>query len=183
MGVWQVKRFTRLDAWVFLGRYGYSGPMSEPAPDRDAVTELLQWTLADRLRKVRREIARMEQRPFAELLGISKETYTAWETGRNEPKNLVSIARRIEVLTGAPAAWLLGVDIPVQGSGSSATIGATIPQKSHALLHLGSSSSLAGESECNYPTDLAPVIDLADRRARRNPEQAPAGAVVARCAE
>lgn len=71
-----------------------------------------QWTFADRLRKVRTE-ALMGQREFAEMLGVKPSAYAAWESGRNRPQRphtIESIARRIELATGVPASWVLGLD-------------------------------------------------------------------------
>jgi len=101
--------------WV---RVGTLTPMVIPAPQLEPGRGTApQWTLGDRLRKVRRHVVKTEQREFASLLGVSKETYTAWETDRNMPKDVVAIARRIELLTGVPAAWMLGVDVPAQATG------------------------------------------------------------------
>lgn len=71
---------------------------------------LLEWSLADRLRKVRRDVAKLGQEEFADALGVSIKAYGAWEAGRNTPRELVALAKRIEVLTGVPAAWMLGIE-------------------------------------------------------------------------
>lgn len=67
-----------------------------------------EWSLADRLRRIRRELG-LSQEKFAELLNVKPPRYGAWETGRNHPENVVDLARRIEAMTGVPAAWTLGV--------------------------------------------------------------------------
>ncbi len=68
------------------------------------------WTLADRLRKIRRDVLRIEQRDMADRLGMGAQAYSAWESGRSRPRDVVAVARRIEMLTGVPAGWTLGLD-------------------------------------------------------------------------
>jgi len=68
-----------------------------------------EWTLADRLRKARSAVG-LGQRDFAERLDVSAGTYSQWEAGYARPRDVVAIARRIELLTRIPAAWILGVD-------------------------------------------------------------------------
>lgn len=70
-----------------------------------------RWTLGDRLRKIRREIG-ADQKLMAEKLGIDKASYANWEYDRSLPRNLVSVASRIELMTGVPAEWLLGLPAP-----------------------------------------------------------------------
>lgn len=67
-----------------------------------------EWSLADRLRKVRQH-AGEGQREFADQLGVASATYANWEAGNAKPRDLVAIAKRIELLTDVPAAWLLDV--------------------------------------------------------------------------
>ncbi|MDN5751517.1 MAG: helix-turn-helix domain-containing protein, partial [Pseudonocardia sp.] len=69
---------------------------------------LPQWTLDDRLRKVRR-LLKLEQREMAERLEVGRQAYAAWEAGRSTPRDIVALARRVELLAGVPAAWTLGV--------------------------------------------------------------------------
>jgi len=66
------------------------------------------WSLADRLRKVRRDEG-MTQEEMAHALGVKPVTLGSWESGRNRPDDVVGLASRIESLYGVPAAWLLGV--------------------------------------------------------------------------
>jgi len=68
-----------------------------------------EWTLADRFRKVR-SVADLDQRRFAERLGVKSSAYAQWEAGRARPRDLVAIARRVELITRVPAAWLLGLE-------------------------------------------------------------------------
>jgi len=81
--------------------------MSTPSPRSPWVPE---WSIADRLRKIRRD-QRLSQDAFAALLDVKSTTYGAWETGRNSPDHLVALARRVELVTGVPAAWTLGVHV------------------------------------------------------------------------
>lgn len=67
-----------------------------------------EWTFADRLRKARLT-SELTQEEFAERLGAKSGAYAHWETGRNTPRQVVTIAQRIEMLTGVSATWLLGL--------------------------------------------------------------------------
>ncbi len=51
----------------------------------------------------------MSQDEFAEKLGANPGQYRAWESGRNQPRDIVALAKRIEMLTGVPALWTLGL--------------------------------------------------------------------------
>lgn len=70
-----------------------------------------EWDFGDRLRKVRRSIARMSQHDMAVTIGITQKAYAAWESGLNRPKDIVAVARQIEGLWPGrvTSAWLLGV--------------------------------------------------------------------------
>lgn len=70
-----------------------------------------QWTLGDRLRKVRRD-AGYSARDFANVLGINVSSLAHYETDRAQPRALVELAQRIELTTGVPATWVLGLDGP-----------------------------------------------------------------------
>ena len=59
----------------------------------------------------------LTQEEFAERLGVKAAAYSHWEAGRNTPRNLVTVAQRIEMLTGIPAAWTLGLLDSPQGGG------------------------------------------------------------------
>jgi transcriptional regulator with XRE-family HTH domain len=72
------------------------------------MTNLPEWSLADRLRKIRRD-RHMTQDEMAHRLGIKPVTYSAWEAGRNRPEDVVQLASLIESRFGVPAAWTLGV--------------------------------------------------------------------------
>lgn len=80
------------------------------------------WTFADRLRKVRRDIVGVEQAEMAARLGLPKGAYQSWETGKARPREIVAVARRVELLTGVPASWTLGLDDVAQSAGSTTTM-------------------------------------------------------------
>lgn len=69
---------------------------------------LPEWTLADRLRKIRRD-RHLTQEQMAQALGIKAVTWAAWESGRNRPEDVVQLANAIERELGIPAAWTLGI--------------------------------------------------------------------------
>jgi transcriptional regulator with XRE-family HTH domain len=90
-------------------------------------TVIPEFDLADKLRKVRRNVAHMSQAEFAAALGeiggkpVSEKRYSNWEAGYNKPgtDNLVELANRIEDIWGVPAAWLVGFRMPSGGGGTS----------------------------------------------------------------
>lgn len=67
-----------------------------------------EWQLSDRLRKIRRDRG-LKQDEIARELGITAQAWSAWEAGRNRPKDVVSLAAQIERRYGVPASWTLGV--------------------------------------------------------------------------
>ena len=71
-----------------------------------------EWTIGDRLRKIRRSIGGITQEEMAKLLNVKAVTYSAWESDTNKPRSLVAISKRIEMATGVPAAWVLGLGAP-----------------------------------------------------------------------
>lgn len=79
------------------------------------------WTLADRLRKVRREYAHMKQEAFADAIGVSVKQVSNWEAGANvtSANQLVQIAERIEELWDVPAWWVLGFRTPTAAGPSA----------------------------------------------------------------
>jgi transcriptional regulator with XRE-family HTH domain len=79
-------------------------PMTNPPPPG----QLPEWSLADRLRKIRRD-RHMTQEEFAHELGVKAVTLAAWESGRNRPDDVLELAVAIERRFGVPAAWTLGV--------------------------------------------------------------------------
>jgi transcriptional regulator with XRE-family HTH domain len=95
-----------------------SAAAAEPPAVQHGVPD---WTFADRVRKVRRDVLGIEQAEFADRLGVTRQAYAAWESGRNEPRGLVAVAREIEQISGVPAAWILGVDAPFLSLAPQAT--------------------------------------------------------------
>ena len=71
-----------------------------------------EWTVADRLRRIRRD-AGLTQESFAERLELGHQRYAAWETGRNQPpvNDFVALAKRIELAFGVAAEWTLGLEM------------------------------------------------------------------------
>ena len=72
------------------------------------MSNLPEWNLADRLRKVRRD-HHLTQEEMAARLGVKAVTLASWEEGRNHPKDVVRVALGIEREFGVPAAWVLGI--------------------------------------------------------------------------
>jgi DNA-binding XRE family transcriptional regulator len=95
--------------------------MTSPAPSAAPAApafQVPQWTFADRIRKVRRDVLQIEQSAFADQLGVTRQAYAAWESGRNEPRSILAVAKRIEAMSRVPAAWILGVDHPSTPTGA-----------------------------------------------------------------
>ncbi|WP_456821125.1 helix-turn-helix domain-containing protein [Cellulomonas sp. URHB0016] len=74
------------------------------------MTVIPDWTLADKLRKARQRTG-ADQRTFAEQLGVTSSAYAQWEAGRATPRDLVTIAKRVEAATDVDARWLLGLEV------------------------------------------------------------------------
>lgn len=80
----------------------------ETAPtDAEVIPE---WSFADRLRKIRREVLALDQAGMARLLGVPQTSYSNWETGRSVPRDLVAVASRVQLASRVPAAWVLGLE-------------------------------------------------------------------------
>ena len=85
-----------------------------------------EWTLADRLRKVRLTLG-YTQKGMARALGVGAPAYGQWECGNNDPRDIIGVAKALEQLSGIPAAWILGLEtgqapdggpgLPVAGPG------------------------------------------------------------------
>jgi transcriptional regulator with XRE-family HTH domain len=71
------------------------------------------WTFADKIRKAR-DITGDNQKQFADRINITASTLAAYETGRSTPrfKDAGSLANRLQIATGIPAAWFLVEDDP-----------------------------------------------------------------------
>jgi hypothetical protein len=63
-----------------------------------------------RLRAVREDIAHMDQRDFAESIGMSHGTYGGHEKRAEVPRGARLIANSIELRWRVPAAWLMEGD-------------------------------------------------------------------------
>jgi transcriptional regulator with XRE-family HTH domain len=78
-----------------------------------------QWSLGDRIRKIRHEMG-LGQVEFAAKIGVTRAALGSWESGYAAgPRDVVSLAKRIELLSGVPAEWVLGLhdgSPPVRGA-------------------------------------------------------------------
>ena len=74
------------------------------------------WSLGDRIRKAR-DIAGMNQHDFAVAIGVPDGSLANWETDRAKPRDIVAVAKRIELLTRIPAGWVLGIENSPDGGG------------------------------------------------------------------
>lgn len=52
----------------------------------------------------------LTQKAFAERIGVPAPRYSQWEADLGKPRDLVAVAKRIQLVAQVPAAWLLGVD-------------------------------------------------------------------------
>ena len=69
---------------------------------------------------------------MAEKLGVSESTYSAWETGRNTPENIVAIAEALENITGVRRTWWLGWgEGPSLPDGDGSRLGESDSRPSH----------------------------------------------------
>lgn len=66
-----------------------------------------QWTFADRARKVRRDM-KLGQAQMADLLGVGLKAYSAWESGKNSPDDIVATSVKFEQVSGVHRTWFLG---------------------------------------------------------------------------
>lgn len=72
-------------------------------------TRMPEWTFGDRLRKARRE-AKLTQEQMASALGLEKVgRYSAWEADNANPRDIITVAKRVAEVTGVPVDWLLGL--------------------------------------------------------------------------
>lgn len=70
-----------------------------------------EFSFGDRIRKIRREVAHMTQAEMADELGVGMQAYSAWESGRTKPDDIVAVAKRIALRwRGITASWVLGLD-------------------------------------------------------------------------
>lgn len=65
----------------------------------------------------------MNQHDFAAAIGAKEGSLASWETDRAKPRDIVAVAKRVEMLTHIPAAWLLGIeDAPDRGPGGGSQV-------------------------------------------------------------
>lgn len=77
--------------------------------DTDTEPVYPAWSFGDRIRKAR-TITGMTQGDFADEIGVKEGSLAAWETDRALPRDIVAIAKRVEMITRIPAGWLLGIE-------------------------------------------------------------------------
>lgn len=87
------------------------GMTADPA---DFITWTPEWTLGDRLRKIRRRFG-ISQTEFAEMIGQNPKSYSSWESDQAKPRQLVEVALKISVATGVPTPWVLGISETTTG--------------------------------------------------------------------
>lgn len=61
-----------------------------------------------RLRIARREYTNYGQKEMAAALGVTTQAYSAWEAGRNTPRELPKVAAKLEKVTNVDRTWFLG---------------------------------------------------------------------------
>lgn len=95
------------------------------------------WTLGDRMRKARMTTG-MHQRDFAVAINVKSGSLAAWESDRAIPRNIVAVARRIELVSGVPAAWILGLDDgpPPGPPGGGSNQPTDLPERTPRAAHL-----------------------------------------------
>lgn len=76
--------------------------------------DIPQFTMADRLRKAR-EHAGVDQRQFADELGIARATVSNYERGAVQPRKIVLKAWALR--TGVPLEWLETGEVPSGNNG------------------------------------------------------------------
>ncbi|MBU8816392.1 helix-turn-helix domain-containing protein [Mycolicibacterium goodii] len=67
------------------------------------------WSFGDRIRKAR-DVAGLTQHEFAVAIGVPDGSLANWETDRAKPRDIVAVAKRVEMLTRIPAGWMLGIE-------------------------------------------------------------------------
>ena len=69
--------------------------------------QIPEWSFAERVRKVRRDM-HLTQEQFADLIGVGLKAYSAWESGKNHPANIIELATTLERITGVDRRWFIG---------------------------------------------------------------------------
>lgn len=111
-------------------------------PEHEAMG-IPQWTLGDRLRKVR-TLAGLNQEDFAAKLDVTASAYSHWESDRTTPRNVVAIAQRIELLLGTPASWTLGLveSVPSPGGPGGLKKVSSVSERQPLDYKVGSSAAI-----------------------------------------
>jgi len=66
------------------------------------------WTFGDHLRKIRR-VHDLTQEEFARALNVNPKSLAAWEADSWLPRDIVTLAKRIQLSYGVPVNWTLGI--------------------------------------------------------------------------
>lgn len=84
------------------------------------VVHLKRWRptpdIATKLRAIRRGYAKMlgrklPQTVFADMIGYGHKAYAAWESGANQPDDLVELATRLRDTIGVDPSYILDIDL------------------------------------------------------------------------
>ncbi|MCD1286518.1 helix-turn-helix transcriptional regulator [Brevibacterium sp. H-BE7] len=83
----------------------YTQAVTSPEPG----LRVPEWSLADRLRKIRVDNG-WSQKQIAQHLEVGSSAYSQWEAGNAKPRDIVAVANRLELLARVPATWTLGLN-------------------------------------------------------------------------
>ncbi|WP_147266026.1 helix-turn-helix domain-containing protein, partial [Nocardia puris] len=104
--------------------------MTATADRVDGAKFIPTWELHDTLRKARQTTG-MDQKTFAEKIGVTAGSYAGWEAGRSKPRDPIALAKRVEMLTRIPATWILGIhdETPRPGGPNGGSEGEVRPER------------------------------------------------------
>lgn len=73
-----------------------------------------EWSLGDRIAKVRKDVLGLEQEELAEKLGVTGGAVSNWESDTRRPRDLLGVAQQLEELSAetgrrVEAQWVLGL--------------------------------------------------------------------------
>ena|GEM_PF-6236945 len=89
--------------YYYVAMTALAAPETEEFPALD-----LTWSFGDRVAKVRHAIG-LQQAEMAKALGVNQVTVSTWERFGREPRGITVLAKRLQLVTGIPAAWFLGL--------------------------------------------------------------------------